>query len=227
MSIFATVTLTCPDCGATNATEWAASVNADRRPDLRAAILDGSFQAHECSECGARLRLPSHLTYLDTGRGQWIVVEDPGQLPGWAAQEADAKTLFAESYGASAPPAARALAANMQPRLVYGWAGLREKLICHDLGLDDLTLELLKLAMLRDGQGFRLGGSQALRLAGGDAGVLRLDLLDGEVEAVQGTAEVPRAGYDAIAADPGPWADLRALFDGALFIDAARTTLAG
>lgn len=36
---------TCPACGAELEAETVASVNADRRPDLRDAILDGIFSA--------------------------------------------------------------------------------------------------------------------------------------------------------------------------------------
>jgi hypothetical protein len=227
MSVFYVVSVPCPSCGAENKPDWAASVNADRRPDLRAAILDGSFQAIACTACAAPLQLPAHLTYLDTGRGQWILVENPAELAGWSAQEAAAKALFAESYGSAAPAAARSLAEHMHPRLVYGWPALREKLLCQELGLDDVTLELLKLAMLRDGQGPSLGGQEALRLAGGTAEALQLELVDEAADQVLGSAEVPRAGYDAIAADAAGWAALRARFDGAAYVDAARLTMAG
>jgi CpXC protein len=48
MSKFETQTLTCPSCGEAVDFEAVASVNADRRPDLREAILDFSFQRQVC-----------------------------------------------------------------------------------------------------------------------------------------------------------------------------------
>ena len=41
MSLFESAKSPCPKCGTPHAFEVVASVNADRRPDLRAAILDG------------------------------------------------------------------------------------------------------------------------------------------------------------------------------------------
>jgi hypothetical protein len=44
MSIFKTVELPCPTCATRVSFELVHSVNADRRPDLRQAVLDRSFQ---------------------------------------------------------------------------------------------------------------------------------------------------------------------------------------
>lgn len=227
MSVLYTVTAPCPVCDTANQAEWAASVNADRRPDLRAAILDTSFQAQDCAKCGTPLRLPSHMTYLDTARGQWILVEDPSRLADWATQEAEATALFGETYGPSAPPVARSLGDGLQPRLVYGWAALREKLVCRDLGLDDVTLELLKFAMLHAGEGPAIGSGETMRLVGATGADLLLALVDADADTTLGTAEVPRDAYDAIAATPEDWAALRARFDAAAFVDAQRLTMPG
>src|SRR6185437_14909973 len=149
MSIFNDATATCPNCGEAVEISWAASVNADRRPDLRVAVLDGSFQAETCPTCGTQMRLPSHLTYVDIARHTWVLVESPDQIGDWHAHEKQAQSLFDESFGPTAPAAARELAEGVSPRLVYGWPALREKIICNTLGLEDVTLELLKMAVIR------------------------------------------------------------------------------
>src|SRR6516162_3277314 len=41
-------------------------------------------------------------------------------------------------------------AASMQLRITFGWGGLREKLIAVDHQLDDVALELVKLAIVRN-----------------------------------------------------------------------------
>src|SRR5580698_8815544 len=107
MSVFHQATVACGKCGTANDVDLAASVNADRRPDLRTAILDGSFQALKCEKCGTALRLPAHLTYLDTGRGQWIVVDSFAALPNWKDAEAEAQDAYDVTFGPDAPDASR------------------------------------------------------------------------------------------------------------------------
>src|SRR5581483_8553084 len=140
MSVFHQAIVKCSNCGTENGVEVSASVNADRRPDLRTAILDGSFQAVPCASCGTTLRLPPHLTYLDMGRGQWIVVDAFAALPNWKASETEAQGAYDLAFGADAPEAAREIGEGLSPRLVFGFPALCEKLIVGDLGLDDTTL---------------------------------------------------------------------------------------
>ncbi len=222
MSIFHTAELSCPNCGTENEVSWAASVNADRRADLRASILDGSFQSHDCTHCGTRLRLPAHLTYLDLGRRNWIVLEDAELIGDWKTLEAETRALFDTSFGAGAPAAARSLADGLQPRLVYGWPALREKLLVTEYGLDDVTLELVKLALLRGASGVPAGPSIALRLVAASDTSLTLDATNEQSEASLGTAEVPRSLYDDIAGDIDSWAALRADLSQSVFVDINR-----
>ena len=48
MSRFFTATATCPNCTTLNTFDYPASVNADRRDDLRSAILDGTLYVRRC-----------------------------------------------------------------------------------------------------------------------------------------------------------------------------------
>ena len=70
MSIFRTMTVNCPHCGTAGGFNAVMSVNADRRPDLRTAILDGSFQRQPCPQCGKDFRLDPEMTYVALGQGQ-------------------------------------------------------------------------------------------------------------------------------------------------------------
>ena len=149
MSLFNHATVTCPRCSAGFDVDVVASVNADRRPDLRREILDGVFQVQTCAACGTRFRLPPSFSYIDVGRSQWIMAYPAAEMVNWAALEAQAADIFASAYGAAAPPAARAIGAGLVPRITFGWPAMREKLLCPELGLDDLTLELLKAAVMR------------------------------------------------------------------------------
>lgn len=222
MSIFHTATIACPDCGLSSDVSWSASVNADRRPDLRDAILDGSFQSESCPHCSRKLRLPPHLTYVDMTRGQWLVAASAAELTQWPVLEADAVKLFDASFGAGAPAAARSLAEGVRPRLVFGWPALREKLLCGELGLNDVDLELLKLALLRGASGIPIGDGLALRLEGGDAGMLTFAVIREETEERVAASEIPRELYDDIAADTATWAAQREQLAGHPFVDTLR-----
>ena len=226
MSLFNNATVACPHCGESREISWAASVNAVRRPDLRAAILDRSFQAEPCESCGTQIRLPPHLTYVDMKRGDWILVYAADELPEWTKKEAEAQALFNESFGPAAPAASREMAEGVSPRIAFGWPALREKLICTELGLDDVTLEILKIAMMKTMGGVTLGGP-TLRLVKGDSETLTFDVVDDATEASTLTTEGPRGLYDYIAADATTWAPLRDRFANTALVDLTRFTVGG
>jgi CpXC protein len=227
MSVFNAAEIACPRCGHVQDVQLVASVNADRRPDLRAAILDRSFQACACAACEATLRLPLHMTYLDMGRGVWVLADAVDTLAQWETLVADARALFAETFGDGAPAAARSLAVGVRPRLVFGWPALREKIICNALGLDDAVVELIKAAVLRGRPDARLTMSQAMRLAGGDEEVLGFEIIDDETEQIFANMEVPRSLYDDIDHDEVAWAQLRITLGREPFCDLKRLMIDG
>ncbi len=223
MSVFNQATAICGKCGAENVVKLAASVNADRRADLRAAILDGSFQATKCEKCGTALRLPAHLTYLDIGRGQWILVETSELLPHWQEAEQEAQTAYDLAFGPDAPEEAREIGEGLKPRLVFGWFALREKLIAAEFSLDDITLELLKMSIIANVGGAPMADQSELRLTGGDAEQLHFAWIVGNTEQVLATLDVAREEYDAIEDDAEDWAALRADLTAHLFVDIQRS----
>ena len=222
MSIFHTATGTCPKCGTETDVELVASVNADVRPDLRQAILDGSFQAQPCPNCGTPMRLSPYLAFLNLGRSQWILVQPPEALANWRDAEQEAGQLYRDSFGAGAPKPAQDLAEGLQSRVVFGWPALREKLLCADLGLADTTLELMKIAIMRDVPNPPLADQTELRLTGGDDDTLRFAWIETETERTIAALSVPREVYDGVAGDVASWAALRSKFEGRLFIDLKR-----
>jgi hypothetical protein len=222
MSIFLHATATCGKCGNKVAANLAASVNAVRRPDLRAKILDGSFQAEICAKCGGPMRLPAHLTYLDIKRGNWILVQATEALENWPAEETEAHNIFEQNFGADAPPASREIGADLVPRLVFGWPALREKLICSDLSVDDTTLELLKMSVMRNVAAPPIADQTELRLVGGEGDTLKFSWITSATEEPIVGLAVPREVYDDIAGDPDDWEEVRANFTGQMFVDLKR-----
>jgi hypothetical protein len=222
MSIFDTADAICPVCGTEAEVEIVVSVNADRRPELRQQILDGTFQAVPCNNCGAKVRLPPEFVYFELKRGRWIATYPAEAVAQWQQTETRAGAIFQSAFGSGASPAIRELAQGMVPRVVFGWPALQEKLLCDDLGLLDSTLELLKAATLAGTTGLMLTEDAELRLSGGNPDTLAFDWLRAPSEAVMQRLTVARQDYEDIAADLEPWAALRAQLEGHLFVDVKR-----
>jgi CpXC protein len=227
MSIFRPVRLACPSCGEGVSFQAVSSVNADRAPHLRRQIVDETFQREECAACGTSFRLAPSFSLVDHGRDSWIAALPAGERGEWPEHETAAAASFARAYGPGASPGIREIGSAIRRRVTFGWAAIREKLVAQDMHLDDLTLELTKMALLRSSGSAPIGASTELRLLGGDATRLAFGWLLSSDESLVEGLEVERAAYDEIAADAGgDWADLRADFDGALFVDMGRLTIA-
>jgi hypothetical protein len=222
MSIFVTASTVCPTCGTAAALDYPASINADRRPDLRAAILERSLFTLACRNCGEALIFEPHITYLDMARGQWILAESLDELGNWQAAEAAALGVYDMAFGASAPEAARAIGAGLRPRLVFGWPALIEKLRCEELGVDDVALEALKLAVVRDGPARGLDPTLELRLVARVGADLVLSWIDPDSGAETARVSVPEAAYVLVKGGGAAWAPLLGVLAGRMFVDMNR-----
>src|SRR5687767_5455979 len=115
MSRFQNQPLTCPACGVSVDFEAVISVNADRRPDLRQAILTREFQRRPCPKCGAAFRLDPEFTYLHVGGRLWIGAFPIAKLGQWQAIEDQARATYERAYGAKASAAARDIGKDLAP----------------------------------------------------------------------------------------------------------------
>lgn len=222
MSLFHTEKLPCPACEATAEREIAGSVAAARRPDLRDAILDDSFQRFTCEACGKSFRVTPTLTYMDVTRGTWILTLPCADRSHWDTFEAGALEMFNDTFGTDAPTAARDLGERLKVRVTFGWSGLREKLLCEEYGIDDGDLELLKLLLWRTTESGNIREDAVLRLIDrtecGDLMMAWLaDATEGGVESVT----VPADLLAAIAADR-EWDAARAELTHGPFVDVAK-----
>ena len=227
MSMFKTIRLACPSCGEGVDFQAVASVNADRAPALRRAILDESFQREACASCGTTFRLAPRFSLIDHGRMWWIAVLPIADRVEWAQHEQAAAASFERAYGSAASATIRKIGATLRRRVVFGWAAVREKLLADDLGLDDVALELTKTALLGSVASAPIGASTELRLLGGDATRLAFGWILSSDESLIEGLQVERSAYDEVAADAnGEWAELRAELEGGLFVDMGRLTIA-
>jgi hypothetical protein len=226
MSQFQTQPLACPSCGEPVEFEAVASVNADRRPDLRDAILDFSFQRQGCPKCGTSFRLDPEFSYLDVGRGQWIGAFPLAKLAHWRAAEQHARATLAQAYGDKAPAAARAIGRGLTARVTFGWAAMREKLVARAHDLNDVTLELVKMAMIRGLANSPFGRDTELRLVAVEDSVLVLAWILAVTEQIVEALRVPRSLYDEVEADAAGWQALRKELSAGLFVDLNRILVA-
>ena len=222
MSIFENQTVACPACGESLTFAVAHSVLADRRPDLRAAVLAGSFQAERCEHCGARFRREPELNYLDIGRGQWMLVKAAADVADWPTLEAQAQGIFELAYGSLAPTPAQEIGRRMAVRIAFGWPAFREKLLAAEGGLDDVALECLKLALVRSIDAPALTDTVELRLQSFDDDTLQLAWVDADGERLLETLQVPRRIFEQIVAAPERYAELRAALTEGPFVDMNR-----
>lgn len=225
MSIFVPVSVACPACQAQVEFRLGHSVNADRRPDLRDEILDRSFQRATCEKCSEVFRMDPEITYFDSARKQWILAQSVSNLTNWRAYETQAEATVERTYGPNSAFAAQALGQRLSVRVVFGWAALREKLLCRQHELDDVTLELLKVMVLRSLDQQPFSDDVELRLVEVKEHELALAWMDPRTEAVQQLLDVPKDLYAGIVADAASWAALRDEISAGPFVDMNRLLL--
>jgi hypothetical protein len=225
MSIFLTAELPCPTCGTQVSFELVHSVNADRRPDLRQAILERRFQRQQCPGCELSFRVEPEFTYMDVGRRQFFAVWPASKIGQWKALEARSQTMFDKAFGNAAPPEARAIGARLEVRVVFGWAALNEKLIAAEHGIDDRKLELVKVGALRNIDEMPVGAGVELRLVGVAEDELKLGWIETAVDELTDVLGLPLAALAEIDADPAPWQELRDEIAAGLFVDYKRALI--
>jgi hypothetical protein len=227
MSIFQHETLNCPACKAPVDFEVSYSLFADRRPDLRSEVIEGTFQQEVCPACGETFRLDPTMTYLDVARKQWILVEPLENLARWKELEQTANDNFQEAYGPKSPAATQKLGKGLQVRAAFGWMALREKLIASDYDLDDATLELTKIILLQTAGEAPLADDVDLRLMDVEGDELIFAWIKGPTEEPVAEIRAPRELYEDIERDTEGFKGLRAQLTAGPFVDMGRLLAAG
>ena len=227
-------------CGATLSVFCADSINAERHPNMREAILARTLHVFRCAACLASIAVDKPFIYVDLGRRQLYGVQPPALRAQEREHGQELVEVFERTLGRQAGAAARALfdADSFHVRLCYGNEALREKLVAHDAGLRDLPLEALKAELLAGTPALREANVIALhldraddrelvffaeRLAEQPAGPAAAQAGEPAAEPAPGQAEVApalleqavtaeRTRYDALAAVP--WAELLERFPG-------------
>lgn len=226
MSIFQSTELACPVCGNTAAFDLVVSVSADRRPDLRQEILDGKFQSKSCPSCDSRFRVDPEFTFIDLARGQYIGVWPVSKRREWRACADLTLQGFDAAFGRNAGPEAQAIGGTIEPRAVFGWPALVEKILARSAGIDDRTLELAKVAALQRLEDAPLPGANELRLVNASPTELVVAWVHTEDERLGSALRIPRSLIAEIEKAPDSWRALRDDVSEGLVVDFQREMLA-
>jgi hypothetical protein len=203
------------------------SVNADRRPDLREAVLNRSFQRQPCPSCGYEFRIEPQFSYMDMRRGQFLAVWPSPAADEFESYEQRSRRSFDQAYGPDAPPEAHDIGRLLTPRVVFGWIALNEKLIAQQAGVDDVLLELAKLALIRtntDGPG--VGTDTELRLIGVEDVNLVLGWFQRGKEDLLDVVAVSKDLLREIDSQADQWQELRDELAKSYFVDYRRFFIA-
>jgi hypothetical protein len=201
------------------------SVSADRRPDLREAILDGSFQRKVCPACATAFRPEPEFTYIDFARGQYIFVYPVDKRPAWQEWEAKAAAIFDSTLGKNATKEAVALGKKVDPRVVFGWPALIEKILARQAGIDDRTLEVAKILVMQNSDESPVPGQMELRLVGDEDGDLVFAWVHALDRTVGDAMRVPRSLIAEIETQPTAWKGVRDDVAQGLVVDFQREIL--
>ena len=207
------------NCGVKLAVLCADSVNAERHPHMRQAVLDRQLHVFRCAACNVNIVVEHRFWYLDLARGQFY-----GVFPASSrAQERECAQAVHDAFqlalGERAGATARALFPSeaMHVRVCFGNEELREKIVLSEAGLLDLALEVLKARMLvemhRSGPDVARLGVQTLRLdhvePNGDLACF-FEQATTPPRPLEIGVVIPRARYEEIAAVP--WQELLAQY---------------
>ncbi|KHA50859.1 CpXC domain-containing protein [Sulfitobacter geojensis] len=219
MSLFETTSIQCPVCDTITNFQAAGSVNADRRPDLREAILDNTFQNVTCPSCNEAMRLEPVVNYLDVELGLWLAAYPPRQIGDYLKLEDEVQALFDESYGSASSASAQDVGAGLQPRLTFGWPATREKLFLRMEGLDDVVIEMLKLDLLRRLPEAPLRPGVELRVTSVTETTLGFVWIETASEEILQAFECNKALLAEIEGNLDAWAEVRSGLTQGLFVD--------
>ncbi len=148
MSTLSTLRVSCLKCGLAVQGEVAIVANFDRRPDLRRAVLEGSYNRLNCEACGHRVTVARTTAVADFQRGVWLVSHPEWAEIHWQDLAGSTRDQLQRVILRSGPAALADVLDGLQVRVVFGLDALREKLVIADAGLDDRTVEVAKVALL-------------------------------------------------------------------------------
>jgi len=124
--------VSCPHCGAIVKTQMWPGINAENNPELKTLVLDETLFDWKCPTCGYEAQLVYPCLYHDKSKKFMIYVVPNGN--DCTLQSVDVSEEFPQFQ-------------EITKRVVTSLTGLKEKILIFEAGLDDLAVELVKLAL--------------------------------------------------------------------------------
>ena len=141
------------------------SANVQRSAEWRQKVLDGTFNRFDCRECGENFVVERDCLYTDLLNGIMIGVYPRPRRGEREALERQMSDTWARVLDEEAPAVVRrTFGTDKRLRVVFGYAELREKVLCFERGLDDRVVEAVKLALLEGIPGREKAGVERLVL---------------------------------------------------------------
>ncbi|MCR8827337.1 CpXC domain-containing protein [Pseudosulfitobacter koreensis] len=224
MSLFTIEQAPCPNCGTIAEMEVFSSVNGDRRVDLTEAILAGTIQSYTCTKCETTFRIEPSINYLSVGEGLWMMARPLAAMAHWKDEEEIANASFDEAYGSGAPDAAKEIGELLTVRLSFGWPAFREKVLIAQHGLQDVTVEMMKLAILRTRPANPLAPGVELRLLNVRSDQFEMGWINAITNEPLELFTAQKALYDEVDGN-GAWAQLASDLSAGSFVDTQRLTI--
>jgi hypothetical protein len=138
--------LTCV-CGYQHIEMIVKSLNAGRHPHLRDQVLERTLHRFECPSCARRVVIDSDFFWFDFHRKEFIGVFPAGMRARAAECEKVLSSAFEFTMREYAPGFIKSYSEGFFVRTVFGVEELREKIVAHGAGLDDVVLEMVKLEL--------------------------------------------------------------------------------
>ncbi len=127
-------TVNCPQCAYAVSTELLCSVNRNVMEDMRDAVMEDRFFQWKCPQCGYETQLLHPLLYNDV-RNQFMIYYIPHTQRRSVADE-KLENEYAEL-------------SDVRKRVVPRVNALKEKIVLLEKGINDMAMELAKLAVAR------------------------------------------------------------------------------
>ncbi|MCQ2515182.1 MAG: CpXC domain-containing protein [Ruminococcus sp.] len=124
--------LVCPSCGELNKAQIYTSVNVTVNKSFRARVLDGSLFKWICPECGYKARLNYPILYNDM-KDRFMVYLIP-KVDRFQLSDKELEKRYSNLR-------------NINKRIVPNFSTFKEKIFIFESGLDDMAVELTKLAI--------------------------------------------------------------------------------
>ncbi len=141
MSINSKEQIKCPSCGTIQEMTVWQSITAEDSTDLKEDLLKGKVNMFRCTECGATALFPEPILYTDSSRNLMISFSP--------TNDAEEKVrLFEGIKKTSRESGELNELEDYNLRFTTAYNELLEKILIFDNGLDDKTIEVLKLLVL-------------------------------------------------------------------------------